>query len=114
MNPAICSSCGETYVSHWGDLDGNMCHSCQKDRRQDFGKYHDNYYHFKKKSQYPPVWKEASAEAATKERRKSARIDAAVMKPCSECEQDRPHDPDDYICIICRDGREALPKGYVL
>jgi hypothetical protein len=40
---------------------------------------------------------------------KQARVDAGEMKVCSECDKERPHDPNDYICIACRDGEDALP-----
>lgn len=43
------------------------------------------------------------------QRRKAARISSAVVKECSECEKNTHHDKDDYICIVCRDGVEALP-----
>jgi hypothetical protein len=45
---------------------------------------------------------------------KRARMLAALenIKPCAECERDVPHDPDDFLCIVCRDGDSAVPPGY--
>lgn len=51
----------------------------------------------------------SSREYEEGQRRKAARISSAVVKECSECEKNTHHDKDDYICIVCRDGVEALP-----
>lgn len=46
------------------------------------------------------------------QRAKAKRLGAAVQRECSGCGQAGAwHDPDDYMCIVCRDGRDALPDG---
>jgi hypothetical protein len=42
-------------------------------------------------------------------KQKQARVDLGEMKLCSECDKERPHDLNDYVCIACRDGEDALP-----
>lgn len=46
---------------------------------------------------------------------KQARIRAGLgnIKECSACGCQAPHDLDDYQCIVCRDGRGAVPAGYL-
>lgn len=50
---------------------------------------------------------EAKALAA-----KQDRISQAEEQFCSGCDMIGKCDPDDYLCIVCRDGREAVPPGY--
>lgn len=42
--------------------------------------------------------------------KKQKRIMKAEHKDCSNCEARQYHDPNDYMCIVCRDGPNALPS----
>lgn len=53
--------------------------------------------------------KEAMALAKKQERCLAADKD----RDCPECEMIGLCDPDDYLCIVCRDGKEAVAPGYM-
>ncbi len=57
------------------------------------------------------IQREQEAERLRREEyEKQRRVDQAVEKECAGCGQQKPHDRDDYLCIVCRDGEQALPK----
>lgn len=79
------------------------------DRKREMDKFRRSY---KEPDFYKMSKKEFDRQRAYQmvEQKKHIRVDKAINKECSECEESRPHDADDYKCIVCRDGIAALPK----
>jgi hypothetical protein len=98
MGEDFCKACG-VRMAH--GYESTYCDSC-------------HYY------EYKPTSKDLYRAQMERLRRKKyeavqlakrKRLEAASMKECAGCEKQSWHDADDYICIVCRDGRNALPDG---
>lgn len=52
------------------------------------------------------------AEAIALSEKQRRCVAADQDRECPECEMSGLCDPDDYLCIVCRDGKEAVAPGY--
>jgi len=45
---------------------------------------------------------------------KRVRLQEAMghQRECAECGLSAPHDENDFLCVKCRDGEQAIPPGY--
>ena len=86
--------------------------------------YHDDYGHHHPRTyaqsneSYRADLKRRAQEAARREEAKLRQVKqqrcvAATKRECSECFMFGLIDPDDYICIVCRDGKEAVAPGWL-
>lgn len=97
----LCMYC-KSYMKDYDDH--AECREC--------GYYVPPVHKYKKKEEDPKARARREQQRHDRERDqafKRIRVSKAITKVCSECEQEAPHDPDDYKCIVCRDGRSALP-----
>lgn len=96
--PPKCYKCGTgTYGHDYGYSRSShgdkfpLCKSCEK----------VEYYHPQKGEHY----KEDAASVRVREEaaKRYLRLQNVDIKICSECNQKKAHDPNDYMCITCRD-----------
>lgn len=86
---------------------GGWCGSICRYDEDYFGSYQARQGSYEYKNKYKDEFSYVRQE---RERQKRIRLDKAVLKDCAGCEKEMPHDPEDYLCIVCRDGNDALPQ----
>lgn len=112
--PPKCYKCGEgTYGWDYGRSRSShgdsfpMCKMCAQ--------VYSKHWEYSKEEEYykeDPVEKRNRAKEESGRKSRQKRRNDATVKSCSECGESQPHDPEDYICICCRDGEHALAGTY--
>lgn len=87
-------------------------------REQGYEKPQDPYEVYREKERYePPESRKKRKEALAAEKmlhEKRVRLQEAMghQRECAECGLSAPHDENDFLCVKCRDGEDAIPPGY--
>lgn len=138
MNTEKCEICGRYTAIIIRGTSTAMCMNCQDE--MGFKQYHGNKpYEYDKYGSRSRLADQRKAEReqmmryespmdalkrkkAEERRKKDAQILRAKQarclsadqgRECAGCEMTGLIDPDDYLCIVCRDGKEAVAPGYL-
>lgn len=107
---SVCKYCHGTGT--WA-YDEYECKHCRHMREEEYYWQKDDKKDYRRKEisrQEAAMRQAAIARREAENRKKEARVKEGIVKVCSECEREMPHDPNDYICIVCRDGADAMPS----